>query len=162
MNININQVWNKWDETFLPYSQDILSGCTFLPFSQRLVKLSLHSLRHRRIVTDLSTLYSLISGHTFASLYPHVIFISPSVKRSHNLQIYVPTHNFNPCEQNFLSLATPTWNNLPYPSYRQPNPLDNLETIYPPSSLTRIVYNSSFFSSCFIVIYILCHIVLLR
>jgi len=71
-----------------------IPGCTFLPYFQRLAKLSLHSLRQRRLVTDLSTFFSLISGHTFASLSPHVTFIPPSVTRSHNLQIYVPILNY--------------------------------------------------------------------
>jgi len=66
-----------------------IPGCTFLHYSQRLAKLSLHSLRHWRLVTDLSTLFSLISGHTSASLSPYIIFIPPSVTRYHNLQIYV-------------------------------------------------------------------------
>jgi len=120
-----------------------IPGCTFLPFSKRLAKLSLHSLRHRRLVTDLSTLFSLISGHTCASLFPHVIFIPPSVTRSPNLQIYVP----------ILTLSTPNKTSccvsrLPGITYLLffwlLNPLNYSEIKFPFFFQTRILCNPRF------------------
>jgi len=136
-------------------------GCTFLPYFQRLVKLSLHSLRHRRLVTILSTLFFLISGHTFASLYRHVMSIPPSVTRSYNLQIYVPTLILSIMGKTFCHVVRPP-GTIYHPPYWQPNLLNHLETINFSSSLTCIVYNPSpFISSCFIVVCTLCQTVLL-
>ena len=90
-----------------------ITGCTYLPYSQRLSILSLHSLHHRRIVSDLATLHSLVSGNLLLSLTPHMNHTPPSITRGHNLKIDIPTMRYVSSKQNFISRTASYWNSLP-------------------------------------------------
>jgi len=53
--------------------------------------LSLHSFHHRRIVNDIVTIYSIISGCMSIPLLPTISFITPSIiTRGHNLKKSIP------------------------------------------------------------------------
>ena len=90
-----------------------IPGCTFLPYSRRLEILGINSLQHRRSVSDLVCLYSIIVGDLDLSLAPFLLFNSPSVTRGHNLKIVPPLLKRAYSKQNFLSRTVPLWNTLP-------------------------------------------------
>ena len=105
---NINKL-----ENVQRYFTNLINGCTYLPYHQRLSNLSLQSLHQRRIIADLSTLHSLVSGRFNITLSPHLLYIPPSVTRGHNLKIVTPLVHYSSSKQNFLSRTTSLWNDLP-------------------------------------------------
>jgi len=90
-----------------------IHGCTFLPYHKRLRKLSLHSLHHRRIVNDIITIYSIISGCMSIPLPPSICCIPPYITRGHNLKIRIPILRYSTSKQNFFSRTAVLWNGLP-------------------------------------------------
>ena len=95
------------------YFTNKIPGCTFLPYSQRLARLGLDSLEHRRSIIDLMFLYSIITGSLEISLAPHLLHIPPSITRGHNLKILDPFLKYSGSRQNFLHRTVSCWNNLP-------------------------------------------------
>ena len=95
------------------YFSNKIPGCTYLPYRERLAKLSIGSLQHRRSISDLLYLYSIVSGSNSTILSPHLIHIPPSVTRGHNLKLVLPNIKYAATNQNFLSRTIPIWNNLP-------------------------------------------------
>ncbi len=89
-----------------------IPGCRFLPYHQRLRKLSLQSLLHRRQVADLIYFHAAMSGRLCLSLYPHLILTPPSITRGHNLRVIIPIMRYKKMCQNFISRTAPVWNNL--------------------------------------------------
>jgi len=77
-------------KVFNAFFTNKIHGCTFLLYHQRLHKLSLHSLHHRRIVNDIVTIHSINSGCISIPLSPSICLIPPSITRGHNLQITIP------------------------------------------------------------------------
>jgi len=92
------------------YFTNKIPGCTYLPYSQRLIILSLNSLQHRRAVCDLYMLHSLVSGHLCFSLHPNINHTPPSVTRGHNLKIYILLLNYASSKQNVISKTAHHWN----------------------------------------------------
>jgi len=95
------------------YFSNRIPRCTYLPYKQRLAKLSLESLQFRRTISDLVYLFSIISGTHSISLSPHFCHVAPTVTRGHNLKLELPFVNYVSAKQNFLSRCIPIWNNLP-------------------------------------------------
>ena len=95
------------------YFTSKIAGCVTLPYQQRLTFLSLHSLNQRRLVTDLSTLSSLVSTRIDLPLLPRLIFLPPSSTRGHNLRILIPLNHYSSHDQNFISRTASIWNSLP-------------------------------------------------
>jgi len=91
------------------FSNEIPS-CSFLPYSNRLSILNINSLYHCRLITDLTTLHSLVSGHTTASLFPNILHVPHSITRSHNLKLIIPLLNHSSFSQNFVSCSAGDWN----------------------------------------------------
>jgi len=89
-----------------------ITGCCYRPYKERLKLLSLHSLRHRRRVADLSFLHNIISGKICASLSPHLNYIPPSITRGHHLKNFKPNLHFSRYNQNFLFRTASDWNSF--------------------------------------------------
>jgi len=96
------------------YFTNKIPGCTFLPYRQRLLILSLDSLQHRRAVSDISCLHSIISGSLVVSLAPFLSHIPPSKTRGHDLRIIRPILRLVHSNQNFITRIVPCWNTLPF------------------------------------------------
>jgi len=90
-----------------------IHGCTFLPYHQRLHKLSLHSLHHRLIVIDIVTIYSIISGCMSIPRPTFICLIPQYIIRGHNLKITIPILRYSTSKQNFISQTAVLWNGLP-------------------------------------------------
>jgi len=90
-----------------------IPGCSFLPYRERLLRLSIGSLQFRRTIADLVFLFSVVSGAHSISLSPYFQHIPPSITRGHNLKLELPFTKFTPAKQNFLSRSVPIWNSLP-------------------------------------------------
>jgi len=75
--------------------------------------LSLNSVRFRRLVTDLSTVHSSISGNIIGSLSPYLNHIPPSNTRGHNLKLEMPVLHYFRSSQNIISKVASIWNTLP-------------------------------------------------
>jgi len=65
------------------------------------------------LVSDLTMLYSLISGHHSYSLSPHLTLIPTSNLSGHNLKINQPILNDIHSKQNVISRTAYQWNTLP-------------------------------------------------
>ena len=100
-------------ESVQRYFSNRIPGCTYLPYKQRLARLSIESLQFRRTISDLVYLFSIVSGTHTISLSPYFCHVPPSVTRGHNLKLELPTTNFCTTKQNFLSRCIPIWNRLP-------------------------------------------------
>ena len=100
-------------ENVQKYFTNRIPGLQFLPYKKRLEMLSLESLHHRRVVADMTCLYSIVTGSLNASLSPHLVHIPPSITRGHNLKIYLPITRLSRSKQNFLSRTASRWNALP-------------------------------------------------
>ena len=90
-----------------------IPGCTFLAYSARWSKLSLHSLFHRRFISDLCNIYSILSGTLITFLSPHLILYTPFSSRSHNLRILNFILHQHQSYQNIISCIVSEWNSLP-------------------------------------------------
>ena len=95
------------------YFTSRIRDCTGLPYHVRLSLLSLHSLYHRRLVTDILTLHSHLTANAAPPLLPHLSFFPPSIARGHNLKLFLPITHYKSHAQNFLSRLSSTWNSLP-------------------------------------------------
>jgi len=80
---------------------------------QNLKKMSLNSLRFRRLVTDLSTVHSLISGNLLGWLSPYLNHIPPTNTHGHNLTIEMPALHYSRSSQNIISWVASICNTLP-------------------------------------------------
>jgi len=92
------------------YFTNKVPSCRFLPYSQRLLKLSLHSLHHRRMVADQVFLHSMMTGDISVSLSPHLNLQPPAITRGGNLKIVLPSLNYLRSRQNFITRTAPMWN----------------------------------------------------
>src|SRR6266496_5177608 len=80
-----------------------IPGCRFLPYCQRMKILGISSLQHRRAVSDLVCLFTIVVGDLNISLAPHLMFNPPSITRGHNLKIIPPFLNYTLSKKNLLS-----------------------------------------------------------
>src|SRR6266496_4683857 len=77
-----------------------------------MLKLSLHSLHHCRMVADQVFLHSMMTGDISVSLSPHLILQPPAITRGGNLKIELPSLNYLRSRQNFITRTAPMWNKL--------------------------------------------------
>ena len=89
-----------------------IQGCVFRPYYQRLAILNLQSLQFRRTIADLLFLYSLVSGEYNISLSPFLVYILPSITRSHNLRIIPPFLNHSSYKK--ISYPVPSRFGIPF------------------------------------------------
>ncbi len=75
-------VWNPTSQQLINklesvqrYFTNKIPTCTFLPYKRRLEILKLDSLLKRRTVADLVLAFSIISGSTNTSLFPHLLLV---------------------------------------------------------------------------------------
>ncbi len=115
-----SEVWNPISqkdintlESVQKYFTNKVPDCSFLPYRQRLAILSLESLQHRRAISDITCIYSIVTGGLNVSLIPHLTHIPPSITRGHNLKFYPPVMNLSHSGQNIISRTVARWNSLP-------------------------------------------------
>ncbi len=118
---NASEVWNPISqkdinslENVQRYFSNKIPSCSFLPYRQRLALLSLDSLQHRRATSDITCIYSLITGGLNAVLTPYLVHIPPSITRGHHLKICPPSLHYSHSDQNIISRTAASWNSLPH------------------------------------------------
>jgi len=107
--VNGSSIWSSLSSSHIAKIESVqiffsnkIPGCSFLPYSNRLAKLTLNCLCHRRVITDLTILHSLVSGHSTASFFFHILHVPPSITRSHNLK----HHSFTQAQFTLTKLCT--------------------------------------------------------
>ena len=105
---NASEVWNPISqkdinslENVQRYFSNKIPSCSFLPYWQRLALLFLDSLQHRRATSDITCIYSLITGGLNAVLTPYLVHIPPSITRGHHLKICPPSLHYSHSDQNY-------------------------------------------------------------
>jgi len=95
------------------YFSNKIPGCRFLPYCERLKRLSLESLQFRRTVADMVCLFNIVSGSLSVSLLPYFEYVPPSITRGHHLKLSLPVTKYTISNQNFFARTVPIWNRLP-------------------------------------------------
>ena len=98
------------------FTKKILQRCGIQSssYEDRLSKLNLKSLEHRRLVTDMVMVYKII--HNYVDIDPNLLFtFKPNIYnlRGHNLTLSKPKVNSNVALNSFTSRVVRLWNSLP-------------------------------------------------
>ncbi|EFP00283.1 hypothetical protein CRE_18793 [Caenorhabditis remanei] len=98
------------ESTLRVYSRKTLQRCniSFSSYSHRLELLSMHSIRHRRLKSQLLLLYKFIAG---ASHFP---FLNTYVRLSNSPRRPMSLVYLSPLSDNFFSFTVPFWNAITY------------------------------------------------
>ena len=82
-------------------------------YKDRLDRLNLSSLQHRRLITDVMFLFDTLAGEKDIQLNGHVTLREPGITRGHNLRIVIPKVVHNATKRFFISRIARHWNALP-------------------------------------------------
>ena len=90
-----------------------LPGFKDLTYFERLSKLSLKSLEHRRLISDLITCFKIVRG--FSSITLHAFFVPSSnpSSRGHQFRLQIPLAKLNIRKSFFSNRVVSVWNSLP-------------------------------------------------
>ena len=99
-----------------------IPGCHNLSYKERLTRLNLQSLEHRRLIADLVMCFNIV--HNFNCLNSADFFIPNPNKslRGHSLKICVPIVKTNTRKFFFSNRIVPIWNSLPNDLVTSNNP----------------------------------------
>ncbi|MFZ2538547.1 MAG: reverse transcriptase family protein, partial [Oscillospiraceae bacterium] len=90
-----------------------LPGCSELSYYDRLSKLGLPSLEHRRLLIDLQTCYNIIHKNYCIDPLKFFTFSSNPSARGHSLRLTYPIAKTNSKKFFFSTRVVPVWNSLP-------------------------------------------------
>ena len=91
-----------------------LPGFNGVEYAQRLERLGLQSLEHRRLLADLLLCYKIIHGLVALNFDDFFFVFSPnSALRGHSLKLVVPISKCNKAKYFFSSRIVGVWNSLP-------------------------------------------------
>ena len=106
-------------------------GCHHLPYHERLVKLRLQSLEHRRLIADLVMCFNIVHNLNCLNITDFFNLNSNKSLRGHSLKIVVPIAKTNSRKFFIASRIVPIWNSLP----------NDLVTVSTPASFKRLIKN---------------------
>jgi hypothetical protein len=90
-----------------------IPGCCHLSYADRLTKLKLQSLEHRRLIADLVMCFNIIKGKN-CLLTEHFFKINPiTITRGHQLKLTIPLAKLDVRKFFFSNRVVPVWNSLP-------------------------------------------------
>ncbi len=113
-------VWNPWLQGDINLVEKIqrkftksIPSLSELSYDERLVKLSAHSLKTRRLILDLTFLYKILNNLT--ELNPEELFVEDTdgITRGHSRKLYVQRVIRDPYKNFFINRVVPLWNQLP-------------------------------------------------
>jgi hypothetical protein len=90
-----------------------LPGFSNLSYEDRLTKLQLQSLEHRRLLFDLTMCFNIIHGFTALNFDDFFIFSKTTSTRGHQFKLVIPLDRTNLRKFFFSSRVIPIWNSLP-------------------------------------------------
>ena len=91
-----------------------LPGFDKLTYTERLQKLKLQSLEHRRLICDLVLCYNIIHGYSALQISDFFKLSNSSRTRGHNLRLEIPLTKCTPRNNFFASRVIKPWNSLPH------------------------------------------------
>ena len=91
-----------------------LPGFDKLTYSERLQKLKLQSLEHRRLISDLVLCYNIIHGFSALQFSDFFKPSNSSRTRGHNFRLEMPLTKCTTRHNFFASRVIKPWNSLPY------------------------------------------------
>ena len=114
------QIWSPYLSSLISLIEGVqrsftkrLQGLTDLSYSERLVKLKLQSLEHRRLIFDLVLCYNIVHGLNALPFDDFFAFTPNSTTRGHRFKLSVPIAKINLNKYTFSSRVVPVWNSLP-------------------------------------------------
>jgi len=96
-------------------------GCSNLNYCDRLTKLKLQSLEHRRLIADLMMCFNIIQGNNCLNLDDFFKLNPNKSLRGHSLKISLPLTKLNARKYFFSHRIVPIWNSLPNDLVTAPN-----------------------------------------
>jgi ribonucleases P/MRP protein subunit RPP40 len=90
-----------------------LNGLAFVPYDERLLLLNTERLETRRLRTDLTTCYKIITGAVDMTANEFFEFNRNACTRGHQLKLFVPDSRVNARSHFFCVKVIHSWNNLP-------------------------------------------------
>ena len=90
-----------------------LPGLGNLTSSERLIKLKIQSLEHRRLVADLVTCFNIIHGFSSLKFSDFFQFSNSNRTSGHNLRLEIPLVNSSIRYNFFANRVIKPWNSLP-------------------------------------------------
>jgi len=91
-----------------------LPGFDKLTYTERLQKLKLQSLEHRRLICDLVLCYNIIHGYSALQISDFFKLSNSSRTRGHNFRLEIPLTKCTPRHNFFASRVIKPWNSLPH------------------------------------------------
>ena len=88
-------------------------GCSHLTYADRLHKLKLQSLEHRRHIADLLMCYNILRENNCLNTSNYFIINKNTNLRGHSLKLTVPVAKLNARRYFFSNRVVPIWNSLP-------------------------------------------------
>ena len=91
-----------------------IPGLQNLTYGERLAKLNIQSLEHRRLMTDLTTCFNIVHGFSSLSFDDFFKFAANRfITRGHAFKLIIPLDKSNIRKYFFSSRVIKTWNSLP-------------------------------------------------
>ena len=90
-----------------------ISGLRDTSYADRLSLLSLQSLEHRRLISDLATCFNIVHGHCSLEFAHFFTFSHNPFSRGHSLRLSIPLVKTNTAKYVFSSRVVQPWNSLP-------------------------------------------------
>ena len=90
-----------------------LPGLCYLTHIERLTKLQIQSLEHRRLVADLVTCFNIIHGFSSLQFSDFFKFSNSNRTRGHNLRLEIPLAKSSIRYNFFANRVIKPWNSLP-------------------------------------------------
>ena len=90
-----------------------LPGLFELTYAERLSNLNLQTLGHRRLITDLTTVFNIVHGFTSLCFDDFFSFTSNPSSRGHSLRLSVPLVKNNTRKFFFSTRVINSWNSHP-------------------------------------------------
>jgi len=91
-----------------------LPGFDKLTYTERLQKLKLQSLEHRRLICDLVLCYNIIHGYSALQISDFFKLSNSSRTRGHNFRLEIPLTKCTPRHNFVASRVIKPWNSLPH------------------------------------------------
>ena len=126
-----SSVWTPYNKNLIESIEAVqrsftkrIPGCQKLSYGERLAKLNLQSLEHRRLLTDWLTCYNIVHGFTSLTFDNFFTFAANRFNtRGHVLKLTIPLDKANIRKYFFSSRVIKPWNSLPEKSWHLKIPI---------------------------------------